>query len=129
MHVSATMFPSLSTPLFSAFRCSYFHEVIAFSSFIFTLIYHSCAVQVLEKVTEYFLRLKNDRCRKHEFYGPTRRSIGLARVCFLRILGRFRSQVLESKCCICLSFNKGNIVQQYWIQQCWMMLQSFERAL
>ena len=44
--------------------------------------------------------------------GPTQRSIGqatffaqtnMARVCFVRILGRFWFRTLESKCCICLA--------------------------
>ena len=51
---------------FQHFRRSYFHKMIAFSHFIFALIYHSCAVQMLEKVIGYFLSLKNDCCRKHE---------------------------------------------------------------
>ena len=41
--------------------------MIAFSHLIFALIYHSCAEQMLEKVIRYFLSLKNDCCRKHEF--------------------------------------------------------------
>ena len=51
--------------------------MIAFSHLIFALIYHSCAVQMLEKVIGYFLSLKNDCCRKHDINGIVTLAIGV----------------------------------------------------